>query len=372
MNRAAKAPLRVGERYSLHEPIAAGGTAKVYYGRLHGMAGFSKLVAIKRIHTRLGADEEVSTLLDEARLGARVAHPNVVQVLDVVESGGETFLVMEYIHGEPLSVVIRAAQTSGGIPPSIAATIVTQALYGLHAAHEAVSEKGEPLGIVHRDVSPQNILVGHDGVTRLLDFGIATTHATSTTTTRGQLKGKLGYMAPEQLEGTAPASRRLDIWAAAVCLWEALTGSRLFDGDTPGHVCMRILHEPVGAPSSLASGIPPELDAVVMRDLARDPTERHATALEMAAALERAITPATPRAVAAWLEENAGAGLAARASKIKRIEDADRPSLVQTCPVRLRLLLDWGPAIALVLLIALGIWALPRGEGDPLLRLLHR
>ncbi|AKU94067.1 serine/threonine protein kinase [Labilithrix luteola] len=361
----------MGERYSLHEPIAAGGTAKVYYGRLHGIAGFSKLVAIKRIHTRLGADEDVSTLLDEARLGARVAHPNVVQVLDVVESAGETFLVMEYIHGEPLSVVIRSAETAGGIPPSIAATIVAQALYGLHAAHEALSEKGKPLGIVHRDVSPQNILVGHDGVARLLDFGIATTQGASSTTTRVQLKGKLGYMAPELLEGTAPASRRVDIYAAAVCLWEALSGSRLFDGDTPGHVCMRILHERVGPPSALVAGIPPELDAVVMRGLARDPAERHATALEMAAALERAITPATPREVAAWLESNAGTGLADRARTIHRIEDAERPSMAGGTPVRLRFLLDWGPAVVLVLLIALGVWALPRGEAGSVLQMLH-
>ena len=212
-------------RYALYEKIAAGGMATVHIGRLLGPVAFARTVAIKRMHPHFAADPAfVAMFLDEARLAARIRHPNVVPTLDVVAMENELFLVMEYVLGESLARLMQAAATRGErIPPSMVATIMAGVLHGLHAAHEATSDRGEPLGIVHRDVSPQNILVGTDGVARVLDFGVAKAAGRIQTTREGQLKGKLAYMAPERdpRQGVAPAA---DVYAASVVLWEALTG----------------------------------------------------------------------------------------------------------------------------------------------------
>ncbi|HEX7603641.1 MAG TPA: serine/threonine-protein kinase, partial [Polyangiaceae bacterium] len=162
-------------RYALHAEIAAGGMATVYLGRLHGAVGFGRTVAIKRLHPHLAKDPEfVSMFLDEAHLAARVQHPNVVPTLDVVTSDRELFLVLEYVRGESFSALIRAARAAGQtLPIPVVVAVVVGLLNGLHAAHEATDEQGKPLGIVHRDVSPQNVLVGADGVARVLDFGVA-------------------------------------------------------------------------------------------------------------------------------------------------------------------------------------------------------
>src|SRR5687767_6563935 len=189
--------------------------ARVHLGRLMGPAGFARTVAIKRLHEGLArSPEAAATLLDEARLAARVQHPNVVAILDVLAVDGELTLVMEYVHGESLAVLLRAARARGEVvPPPVAVQIVREVLAGLHAAHEARSEAGEPLGLVHRDVSPQNILVGLDGAARVFDFGIAKAAGRYQETATGQLKGKVSYMAPEQLLGQA-VDRRADVFAA--------------------------------------------------------------------------------------------------------------------------------------------------------------
>lgn len=182
-----------------------------------GPAGFARTVAIKRLHAQFAHDPTfVAMFLDEARLAARLRHQNVVPILDVVAQDGELFLVMEYVHGESLSRLVRL-QGFAGVEPSIAVGIMVGALHGLHAAHEARGEDGELLGLVHRDVSPQNILLGVDGVARLLDFGIAKAAGRMQTTEEGVLKGKAAYMAPELLLGE-PADRRGDVWAASVVL----------------------------------------------------------------------------------------------------------------------------------------------------------
>ena len=164
-----RTPQAIG-RYWIYDEIAAGGMATVHLGRLVGPAGFTRTVAIKRLHPQFAKDEEFSSMfLDEARIAARIRHPNALTALDVVTSKGELYIVMDYIHGESLGKLLRG----GPVPLAIASAIVTQALLGLHAAHEAVDDLGEPLSIVHRDVSPQNVLVGVDGVARVVDFGIA-------------------------------------------------------------------------------------------------------------------------------------------------------------------------------------------------------
>src|SRR5262245_61720717 len=300
-------PRRLAQRYEVHGEIAAGGMATVHFGRLVGAVGFSRTVAIKRLHAQFARDPDfVSMFLDEARLAARVQHPNVVTTVDVVPLEDEVFLVMEYVHGEALSKLIRAARRRGElVPPRIGVSILAGALHGLHAAHEAKSERGEPLNIVHRDVSPQNILVGTDGVPRVLDFGVAKAAARATSTRDGQMKGKVSYMAPEQLRGRG-VDRRTDVFAAGVVLWEALTGRRLFDGDDPGEVLAKLLESHIPGPAEVEPSIPPVLDSIVMRALNRDITLRWTTAREFAIALEHSGPIALPREVGDWVETVGG------------------------------------------------------------------
>ncbi len=333
-------PMRVVGRYALYAEIAAGGMATVHFGRLLGPVGFSRTVAIKRLHPQFAKDPEfVSMFLDEARLAARIRHPNVVPTLDVVATNGELFLVMDYVQGESLSRLLRAMRDQKTrIPPRIVGTIMSGALHGLHAAHEARNERGEPLGIVHRDISPQNVLVGTDGVARVLDFGVAKAAGRIQTTREGQLKGKLSYMAPEQLNGHV--TRKTDIYAAAIVLWEALTARRLFAGDNEAAILGKVLSSVVEAPSKFmvesAGTFDPFktaenegpvsarrldlLDQVVLRGLDRDPAKRYDTAREMAIALERALGMATPSDVGEWVEATAREVLHRRAEKIAEIE----------------------------------------------------
>jgi serine/threonine-protein kinase len=294
--------------------------ATVHLGRLLGPVGFSRTVAIKRSHPEMAADPEfVSMFLDEARLAARIRHPNVVSTLDVVALEGELFLVMDFVQGESLSRLMRAARTSGQkIAPPIACTIMAGALHGLHAAHEARNERGEPLSIVHRDVSPQNILVGVDGIARVLDFGVAKAVGRVATTREGQIKGKISYLAPEQLAGGI--SRQSDVYAASVVLWEALTSERLFSADNPGELLDQIRTRRVPPPSELAPGIPPALDAIVLRGLARDPPDRFATAREMAVELERNGGQVSAVEIGEWVERIAKDAIARRAKKVREIE----------------------------------------------------
>ncbi|WP_437311172.1 serine/threonine-protein kinase [Sorangium sp. So ce388] len=324
MATAQERERRTLDRYTLHGVIASGGMASVHFGRLVGAHGFARTVAIKRLHPQFARDPEFSSmLLDEARIAVRIRHPNVVTTLDSVQADGELFVVMEYIAGESLSSLLRETGRRGvRVPQPVVASILAGALAGLHAAHEATAEDGAPLQIVHRDVSPQNILVGDDGIARVLDFGIARAAVRSQVSRVGQLKGKLSYMAPEQLRG-APVDRRADIYAAAVVLWEVLTGRRLFTGECDAEIFGRILEGVIQPPSAFGD-VPPALDAVVLRGLEKDPDRRYATALEMAAALEEALPPASPRAVGAWVEATAGSLLEARARSLAEIETSQR------------------------------------------------
>ena len=308
-------------RYVLFDRIASGGMAQVHLGRLVGAAGFARTVAIKRLLPHCATDAEIVPMfVDEARLAARIRHPNVVSTLDVVQEGDELLLVMEYVHGESLSRLASRARMRGeGIPIPIASAILVGVLEGLHAAHEAKSERGDPLNIVHRDVSPQNILVGVDGVARVVDFGIAKARGRVQTTRDGQLKGKAGYVGPEQLLGD-PIDRRLDVYAASVVLWEILAGRRLFEGDGAPAVMRSVLEQRVAPPSTYAH-VPRALDDLVLRGLSRSPSDRFATAREMAAALEHIVPPAAPRDVETWVATLASDVLAARAELLDAIEN---------------------------------------------------
>jgi serine/threonine protein kinase len=306
-------PRTIG-RYTLYGEIASGGMASVHIGRLVGPVGFLRTVAIKRLHPQYAKDPSfVDMFLDEARLAARIRHPNVVSTLEIVSMEDELFLVMDYVHGESLGRLVRAAADAGTrLSPRVVSSILVGALLGLHAAHEATNELGQALSIVHRDVSPQNILVGIDGVARVADFGVAKAASRVHTTRGGDVKGKISYMAPEQLL-QEEIDRRTDLYGASIVLWEALVGRRMFPLGDIGSAVARLLRnvEPE-PPSRHAPDIPPALDALVLKGLSRRREDRFATAREMAQALELAEPPAGALEVGGWVEAWAREGLELR------------------------------------------------------------
>ncbi len=320
-------PVSVFGRYAVYGAIASGGMATVHVGRIFGEAGFTRTVAIKRMHPHLaGQPEFVAMFVDEARLAARIRHPNVVPTLDVGAHEDELFLVMEYVDGVPLSALHKAARESGTLaPPEVAASIIVGLLRGLDAAHEARGDDGLPLGIVHRDVSPQNVLVGTDGVARVLDFGVAKALSQVHITQNSQLKGKLAYMAPEQVRGEG-FDRRADVFGAAVVFWETLCGTKLFRAANEAAVVQAVQYQPIPFPSDVNGAVPPALDAAIMRGLDRDPERRFATAGEMADAIEHAIPLASARFVGEWVRSLGGVGIRTRA---QLVADAESRSTVE-------------------------------------------
>ena len=314
-------PLAIVGRYAIYGKLAQGGMATVHMGRLLGPVGFSRTVAIKRLHPQFAKDPEfVAMFLDEARLAARIQHPNVVATVDVVAMQEELFLVMDYVRGESFSKLIRLSKRrESNIPLGIISGVLTGVLHGLHAAHEAKDERGNPLSVVHRDVSPQNLLVGIDGVPRILDFGVAKAAARVQVTRDGQMKGKLSYMSPEQLTGK-PVDRRTDVWAAGVVLWEALAQRRLFVGDDAAEILRKILTEPLVAPSQLGFDVHPGIEAVLMRALDRNYETRYQTAREFALALEAVQAPASAVELGNWVELLAGEELADRENAVANME----------------------------------------------------
>jgi serine/threonine-protein kinase len=260
--------------------------------------------------------------VDEARLASRVQHPNVVPVLDVVSEGGEIFIVMEYVRGPALSTLLGAAlRQSRPVPAPIAVRILVDVLAGLQAAHEARDRRGEPLGIVHRDVSPQNVLVGIDGVARIMDFGIATAATRLAVTQQGELKGKLSYMAPEQFHRSEPIDRRVDVFAAGVVLWSTLAGRRLFSGEDISDTMVQVLTAEVPLLAKLRADVPEAIDAALSPALARDRNDRYASARDFAMALEAACAPASGHVVAEWVRDLAQDMLAQRDALISLVED---------------------------------------------------
>ncbi len=321
-------------RYALYGEIARGGMATVYFGRLLGPVGFSRTVAIKRLHPHYASDAEfVAMFLDEARLAARVQHPNVVSTLDVVALDGELMLVMEYVQGESLSRLMSACRAANvRIPYRIVGALINSVLTGLHAAHEAKNERSEPLGIVHRDMSPQNVLVGADGNVRVFDFGIAKAAGRAQDTREGQFKGKLAYASPEQLGGAA-VDRRVDIYAASVILWELVTNRRMFKADDEMSLLAMVREGRIEPPSQHCGDLPAGLEAIIMRGLATEPTFRFNTAREMAIALEEVLPQGSVREVAEWVGRVAKTKLDERARRIEEIE-TNTPVIMSDSGVR--------------------------------------
>jgi serine/threonine-protein kinase len=293
-------------KYTLYDRLASGGMASVYLGRVTGAADFSRIVAIKRMHPLVAENPTlVARFRKEAWLGARLQHPNIVQTLDVVERNNELFLIMEYVDGVTLASLRADVESlDSQIPVGIATGIMVPVLHGLHSAHEATDDRGHALSIVHRDFSPQNIIVGRNGHAKILDFGVAKTEFGTQPTSAGQFTGKLGYLAPEQI-WARPIDKRTDIFAAGIVIWEALTGKRLFrlPDESEAATIQRIINLDIPAPSRFNSAVPSELDQIVLKALNREPDARFATANEFARAIEITQPISSPFAIETYINE---------------------------------------------------------------------
>ncbi|MCG8418310.1 MAG: protein kinase [Proteobacteria bacterium] len=283
----------IAGRYTLFERLGAGGMATVYLARLDGPAGMDKLVAIKRIHPHLATEEPfVLMFLDEWRIAAQIEHPNVCSVLDFGQTDETYFLAMEYIMGETLlSFLSEMAGHHDMLDTerwrSFVAHVIAEAAEGLHAAHELCDEHGQLMSVVHRDVSPDNIFVTYEGAVKVTDFGVARAKGQIHQTRSGTIKGKYGYMAPEIVYGDTEFDRRADIWGLGVCMWELLTGTRLFRRETDAATISAVANDPILRPSTVRAGIAAELDEIVMRTLSREPENRHPSGRELSRQLRR-------------------------------------------------------------------------------------
>jgi serine/threonine-protein kinase len=292
-------------KFQLVARLGKGGMGDVYLALSRGMEGFKKLVVIKRLHETLVDDERArSMFLEEGRLAARLNHPNVVQTNEVGELDGALFLSMEYLEGQSLFQVARHWKANPN--PRMVARIISDALAGLHYAHELCDFDGTPLKIIHRDLSPHNIFITYDGVVKLLDFGIAKAAVQSSHTEVGMFKGKIAYMAPEQFK-ECEIDRSVDIFVAGIVLWECLASQRLFKGDGAPQTLRALLEKPIPRVSTEVPGIDPTLDAIVARALDRDPANRYPSAQELRNALEGYLAGSGPplrqEDVGAWVSK---------------------------------------------------------------------
>ena len=337
------APVSIG-RYLLHRQIARGGMATIHIARVVGDVGFSRIVAAKRLRPELAQDREFVTMfLDEARIASKVHHRNVVPVLDVGTAAGEVVLVQEMVHGAPLSMLLKQAyESKSPVPMPVAVSIACQVLAGLHAAHETSDELGAPLRIIHRDVSPQNIMIATDGTARLLDFGVAKAAASAHVTRKGTFKGKLAYAAPEQIRGKA--TRQTDIWAASVVLWELVVGDRLWrDARSEDDIIIAIMKrtpplvtEALASERAAMSGYRWNqlelLAPIIAKGLASDARRRWQTAEEMEEALSAVVPLASGSDVSEWLHALAGNFIDERDRLIAEEEAQWRAGAVPVAP----------------------------------------
>ncbi|HEX7837698.1 MAG TPA: protein kinase, partial [Kofleriaceae bacterium] len=279
-------PTRLG-KYEILTPLASGGMARIYIARSTGIGSFERHVVLKMILPERAHDEtSVQMFLDEARLAASLNHQNVAQVFEVGKDGDIHFLAMEYVHGQDLRALLaKAGSTGTRVPLELALTVVAGAAAGLEHAHERRASDGTPMGIVHRDVSPSNIMIGYDGAVKLLDFGIAKAAARSIETQSGIIKGKFAYMAPEQCRGR-DVDRRSEVFSLGIILYEVTTQHRCFRADNDFDTMHRIVTGDIVRPTRLVQGYPQALEAVVMKALAVDAHQRYQSAALLLEALE--------------------------------------------------------------------------------------
>jgi serine/threonine protein kinase len=308
--RALAPGTRLG-KYEIIERIAVGGMAELYLAIALGIEGFRKLVVLKRVSPHLQHDEDlVKMFVDEARLAAALDHPNIAQVIDIGRNAGEYFFAMEYLHGRDFRHLMEAARGRGGLPLGCAIEVVLGVARGLHHAHERKSADGQPMGLVHRDVSPANVVITYEGSVKLVDFGIAKAAVLTRKTQAGTLMGKVGYMSPEQCMGE-PADRKSDVFALGILLYEATTGRRAFRAESQFAMMNQIIHGRWQRPREIVPGYSERLEAIVVRAMATDPADRYPTAqalqldLEAFAHAERVLH--SPAVLADYLAELFGA-----------------------------------------------------------------
>ena len=314
-------PIQFG-KYTLYERIGRGGMADVFKGRIQGPGGFERVFVVKRILPNLSDDPAfIKMFVEEAKMSARLNHPNIVQIFELGSVEGEFFISMEYVPGHDLSETMRALwKTSGAPRPDLVAYVGREICRALGYAHGLTDEQGNLLGMIHRDVSPSNVMLSFEGAVKLLDFGIAKALGdTPEVTKSGTLKGKYAYMAPEQTEGD-DVDRRIDIFAAGIVLHEVLTGRRLFKGANDIQTIERVRRCEVRPPSQLNPACPPALDAILLRALSRNRDDRFQSAGEMADALDEIVHAAhfTPQHMATILRETFGEGGGAGAGVDRR------------------------------------------------------
>jgi len=316
-----------GGRYAIYDEIASGGMATVYLAaRLHVDTEVPRVVALKKLSAQFAKQPEfVAMFLDEAHLAARIRHPNVVATYECLRTDEGLGIVMDLVIGASLVSLARAGKGSMNLPPPLPITlaVITGALDGLHAAHQVSDDSGELLNLVHRDVSPHNILVGRDGVARVIDFGIAKAKGRLQVTDVGVLKGKFAYMSPEQIAGRA-LDRRADVYSTGIVLWESLAGRKLFrqGGNEEALLQRGDGKVAIPLPSALNPEVPAALDAIVRKALAHDPEERFRSALAMAETIRAEVAVAEPGAVAEWVHGRVGATLDVLATRRAEIEEA--------------------------------------------------
>jgi hypothetical protein len=343
-------------RYEILRPIGAGGMAELFLARVRGERGAAGLVVVKRILPHLARDPAfVQMFLNEARIASTLAHPNLVTITDFGQMDGAYFLAMEYVHGADLGELLETAAEVEDLPLDVALTIVHGACVGLHHVHEKVGPDGLPLRLVHRDVSPSNVMVGYDGSVKVTDFGIATATALTRTTRAGTVKGKVSYMSPEQCTG-GRLDRRADVFALGIILYEVTLLRRLFVGDNDYALMNQVIEGRVPPPHRVVPGYPPRLEAIVMRALARDADHRFDSAAQLQAAIERFAHEQgivlSPLAVAQWVERRLG-------PRVAPVAEAPRPPVAAGSVMP-----RWAIGIAAVILV-LGVagmgWALSEG-----------
>ena len=300
-------PGESGRRYELVQQIGKGGMAEVYLGRQVGMKGFAKRVVLKRILPEFVSNTLfVDMFVEEARVAARITHPNVVSIFDLGRSAGEMYIVMEYVDGTDLNSAVELLKKAGlMLPIEIGARIIADVAAGLHAAHTYLDDDGTPSPIIHRDVSPHNVLLSRAGHVKLADFGIAKPADSRLVTAAGMFKGKLAYLAPEYIQGAA-ADARSDIFAAGIILYMLLTGRHPFAGTTLAAMVEQLLHSEVTPIGALRPDVPARLQEITRKAMAKDAVQRYQTAGQLQADLEAFLAaqgrPAMAPQVAEWVK----------------------------------------------------------------------
>jgi serine/threonine-protein kinase len=367
-------------RYTLLNKLAVGGMAEIFLARVSGEAGFTRTCVVKRVLAHLAADPAfVKLFLNEAQVAARLHHPGIVQIFDLGKEGDAYFIAMEYLPGESLAALLEeCGKRRRELPVAVALEIAAQAAEALHHAHTVKNERGAPMGVVHCDVSPTNVLVTYQGAVKIVDFGVARFAEHVRRTTGTALNGTVGYMAPEQI-GDRPVSARTDVWSLGVVLYELLTGTRLFDAGNTVAILQRVIAAPIAPPTALKRSLPRQVDAVLLKALERDPAGRYESAAAFASALRDALAlpqvAATRVALGDFLREVFGAERAERvvAQLSAPTGRADVPSTAALEPEAVQAIVPpprlprrglWAGA-GLVAALGLAAVALAVGRGPP-------